>query len=477
MTQGTKNQTEIERWGLSLSEIEGLGERLGEFWAGFGGFTTTQTRDTSEYGYHYLSGVLRMEAERNIANISRVAGVPEQNMHHYISESPWSGPKLLEHVRTQIMWHPHFEVGSVLILDESADDKAGEISAGSARQYNGRRGKVDLCQVGVFLSIAKGGMHNWLDGELYLPEGWFEKEQAALRKRVGIPDEQQFQTKPELGWRMVQRILQEEIPFDALACDAVYGNNFEFRQQLDQVGIEYYADVHADTRVYLSPPHIGIPQNTRGPKATKRRVLSPDSYRVDALRNHPHTLWHTLTLRPTERGMLIADFARLRVWTVQDDLTVTEQWLLIRRDGKTHSYSLSNATTDTPLKTMALRKSQRFFIERSNQDAKSEFGWDEFQATKVNAWQHHLAFTVLAQWFITQTRLDWQDDYDRDPELWLHYEVDILPALSVANVRTLLCAALPLPRLSPADAAALVIKHLVNRTRSRKSRLLNPAEP
>ncbi len=418
-----------------------------------------------------------MEANRNIANISRTAGIPEQNMHHYISESPWSGPKVLEQVRTQIVWHPHFEAGSMLILDESADEKAGEISVGAARQYNGRLGKVDLCQVGVFLSLAKDGMHNWLDGELYLPEGWFEEAQAELRKRVGISDKQQFQTKPELGWQMVQRALVEEIPFDALACDAIYGNNVAFRQRLNGAGIEYYADVHANTRVYLSAPRIGIPQNTRGPKATVPRVLEPRSYRVDELRNHPQTLWHTLTLRPTERGMLIADFARVRVWIVLEDLTVTEEWLLIRRDGTTHSYSLSNAAIDTPLKTMALRKSQRFFIERSNQDAKDEFGWDEFQATKVNAWQHHLVFTILAQWFITQTRLEWQDDYDRDPELWLHYEVDILPALSVANVRTLLRAALPLPQLSPADAAALVVKHLVNRTRSRKSRLNNPPEP
>ena len=167
----------------------------------------------------------------------------------------------------------------------------------------------------------------------------------------------------------------------------------------------------------------------------------------------------------------------MRVWTVDDDLTVTEEWLLIRRDGKQHSYSMSNAPILTPLKTMALRKSQRFFIERSNQDAKSEFGWDEFQATKFRAWEHQLALTILAQWFIAETRLDWQDEYARDPELLDRYHTTILPALSVANVRALLRAAMPLPQLSPADAAALVVKHLDNRTRSRTSRLQNRAGP
>jgi hypothetical protein len=195
------------------------------------------------------------------------------------------------------------------------------------------------------------------------------------------------------------------------------------------------------------------------------------------LRNHPQVLWHTITLRPSARGMLRADFARLRVWTVQDDLTVTEEWLLIRRDGKNHSYTFSNAPTLTSLMTMAQRKSQRYFIERSNQDAKSEFGWDEFQALKLNAWQHQLAFTILAQWFITQTRLDWEAEYARDPELLHHYEADILPALSTANVRTLLRAALPLPQLTPSQAADLVVTHLDNRTRSRKSRMLNLSGP
>jgi hypothetical protein len=130
---------------------------------------------------------------------------------------------------------------------------------------------------------------------------------------------------------------------------------------------------------------------------------------------------------------------------------------------------------------MALRKSQRYFIERDNQAAKSEFGWDEIQTTTFLAWQHRVppgrAFTILAQWFITQTRLDWEERIDRDPQLLAQYEVSLLPALSVANVRELLRAALPLPTLSPLDAASLVVEHLDNRTRSRKSRLLNRSGP
>ena len=450
---------------------------MSSFWRQYGLHTQTQTRDTRTYGYHYLSGILRIDKERTIAEISRAAGVPYQNMHHYISESPWSGPRVIKQARTEIVWHPYFETGSILVGDESADARSGETSAGVGRQYNGRLGKVDLSQVGVFLSITKDGKHNWIDGELYLPEDWFDEDHQELRKKVGVPEARKFQTKPELFWQMLQRAQMEGIPFDAVAVDALYGRSFWLRQKMDQAGIEFYADVPANTQVYLSEPKIGIAQNKRGPKATEPRVLSPQPHRIDHLPGHPAVIWQSLTIRPTERGWLKADFARIPVWTVQDDMTVTKQWLLIRKEGKKHSFTFSNASSNISLKVMALRKSQRYFIERDNQDAKSEFGWDEIQTTSYTAWEHQLAFTVLAQWFINQTRLEWEKEHLRDPDLLSNYEVTLLPALSVANVRELLRAALPLPTLSPLEAASLVVRHLDNRTRSRKSRLLYQSGP
>ena len=386
--------------------------------------------------------------------------------------------KVIEQARLDIAFHPHFASGSVLIGDESADDRRGEVLIGGGRQYNGRLGKVDLSQVGVFLSLANRGKHNWIDGELFLPEAWFAESAQALRQQLGLPETRHFQTKLELFWQMVQRTQNAGIAFDAVAVDGFYGQSFWLRQQMTKANIEFYADIPANTKVYLSEPVIGIPQNRRGPKAKNPKVLSPMTYRVENLRTHPNVLWHTLTLRPTERGWLIADFARIPVWTVQDDtLVVTKQWLLMRRQGKKVSYTFSNAPADTPLQTMAFRKSQRYFIERDNQEAKSEFGWDEIQTTTFTAWEHQLAFTILAQWFITQTRLDWEEQSEQDPALFARYEVALLPALSVANVRELLRAALPLPVLSPLDAASLVVEHLDNRTRSRKSRLLNHSGP
>jgi hypothetical protein len=120
---------------------------------------------------------------------------------------------------------------------------------------------------------------------------------------------------------------------------------------------------------------------------------------------------------------------------------------------------------------MAWRKSHRYFIERGNQDAKSELGWDKFQAIKYQAWEHHLVLTILASWFMAETRLDWMRCFAQNPALLAQYEVEVLPLLLVSNVLELLRSAMPLPQLSPRDATALVVEHLINRTRSRKSRL------
>ena len=431
----------------------------------------TRTRDTSEYGLHYVSGLLRMETKRTITNISRKTEQTMQNIHHFISNSPWSARTLLDRIQEAILDRGELGENTMLLLDESGNEKSGRYSAGTGRQYNGRQGKVDNCQVGVFLSVARGRFSTWIDGELFLPERWFGDDYAEHRQRAGIPSERKFMSKPELGLQMIRRAKANGVPFEAVACDTLYGRSSAFRDQLDAEDVEYYADVPANTRIYLEQPEVGIPQNKRGKKAGKERVLSPEAMRVDQLRHHSDTIWHSVTLRASERGILIADFAVIPVWTVRDDLSVHQETVIIRRYEKKCSYTLSNAPHTTPLETLARRKSQRFFIEHDNQNAKSEYGWDEFQTIGLLAWEHQLALTILAAWFIAEIKLDWAADHERDPALLDEYEIDILPTLSVANVREMLRAAMPLPQLSTAQAAELVLEHLDNRTRSRKSRL------
>jgi SRSO17 transposase len=159
------------------------------------------------------------------------------------------------------------------------------------------------------------------------------------------------------------------------------------------------------------------------------------------------------------------------VWTLRAG-ELAEEWLVIRQeDDQRYSYALSNAPEDIPLDGLAKLKCARHFVERANQDAKSETGWDEFQARKFLSWEHHLAMTIMATWFIAQTKHDWANAHVQDEQLASRMGLDTLPSLSVANVRELLQAVLPLPQLSPEQATRMVVHHLVNRSRSRRSRL------
>jgi len=434
----------------------------------------TQTHDTSEYGLSYISGLLRMEAKRNMANIGRHTAVEPQNMHHFMSNSPWSGPNLIAAIQDKVANRAEFEA-AMLLVDESADEKGGEWSAGAGRQHNGRLGKIEMSQVGVFVSLATPTANTWIDGELFIPEAWFEPEATDRRQKAEIPPNRTFQTKPELTWQIIQRVQDNGVAFQAVAMDTLYGRSRKLRAQLDEAGIEYYADVPADTQVYLCQPGLVYPKTKRG-KRSKRPKIATRPYEVRSLLDSQYLRWQQITIRPNERGILTAEFTRLPVWTLYNQ-TVRREWLLIRLDEGRITYTLSNAAWDTPLTTMAWRKSHRYFIERSNQNAKSELGWDEFQAIKYRAWQHQLALTILTSWFITETQLDWATHYQHDPQLLAQYEIDVLPILSVANVRELLRAAIPRPQLSPIEAALLVIQHLDNRIRSRKSRLRNGPSP
>lgn len=185
--------------------------------------------------------------------------------------------------------------------------------------------------------------------------------------------------------------------------------------------------------------------------------------------------WERLRVRATERGYLSDEFRAVRVWTLgPEESEAQEEWLIARREetGRV-SYALSNARAEARLAELAGLKCERHFIECSNQEAKSELGWDELRAQKYTAWEHHLGLVILAQWYIVETRLEWARKYPVEEQL--REELGVaqgeMPRLSVRNVRELLRATLPLPEVTREGARELVAKPLLNRVRVRRSRL------
>jgi SRSO17 transposase len=142
-----------------------------------------------------------MDTDRNYANIARRVIAPTddgQNLQQFMSDSPWSGEKVFQQIQSEIQLRPELQ-GEMLTLDESGDERAGGESAGAARQYLGRLGKVEMGQVGVALSYYAADIWTMVDAELYLPESWFEKDLAPLRRQLHIPETGKFLTKQAGG--------------------------------------------------------------------------------------------------------------------------------------------------------------------------------------------------------------------------------------------------------------------------------------
>ncbi len=382
-----------------------------------------------------------METHRDYTGIGQATGVASQNIQHVMSNSPWSAQAVYNQVLNELKATPELLCGGVLLVDESAEEKFSHKSAGSAKQYNGRLGKVETRQVGVLLSSVNltvaQNFWSWVDGKLFLPQAWFEETYKKLRKRLGIPSSLVFKTKIELAFELITSVIARDLPFEIVGFDSLYGRSRWLRAQIREIGQRYVAEIPADTRVYRDPPVLGIPprQGQRGRKPSQIKVLSPQAVRVDALREQVN--WTSIRLRTTERGELCDRFAALRVWTVHEGF-ITQEWLVIREESHDkYSYALCNASEETSLKQLARCSCQRDFIERSNQDSQSELGFDELRAQKYRAFEHHLALTILASWFVAQTKFEWAREYPRDPALLRQLETDALPALSVANVREL----------------------------------------
>ena len=393
-------------------------------------------------------------------------------MQHFMSNSPWSAREILGQVRSEVGQRPEFGEGGWLLLDESCDEKSSDCTIGAGRQYNGRLGKVEMSQTGVFLAFSTGREWLWVDGELFLPEAWFEESRKDLRERLGLPGERVFATKIELGAQMVERVVSErKLKIKGVACDTLYGRSVWLRRKWAQSGLIYLAEVPIDTKIYLTKPEVAW----KGWKKPKQVISGALGVEVRSIGNEVLGDWERIRVRATERGYLEDEFRAVRVWTVGGEESEGQaEWLIGRREESGRvSYALSKAAPESSLAELAGMKCERHFIESSNQEAKSELGWDELRAQKYTAWEHHLGLVILAQWYIVETRLEWARKYPINEELSKELGVtrEEFPRLSVRNVRELLRATLPLPEMTRERSRELVSKHLLNRVRVRRSLL------
>lgn len=369
----------------------------------------------TEPSQQYLSGLL----QANRKNMERMAEVvpdsDEQSMQHFITNSPWDHRAVIDQVTRDcdrlLGGHPD----SALLIDESAIPKKGKKSVGVARQWCGRLGKTDNCQVGVYASLSCGKRVSLIDGRLYLPREWTDDETRC--RKAGVPEDVGFQTKAELAIDMVLRARKNGVRFAWVGADAGYGKEPDFLCRLEDAREIFLADVHKDQIIYLEDPAPGIPEkrSTKG-RAPTRPVAQTPSMRVDAwAAQQSEASWQRISFRDSSKGTLEADFLVQRVWIWNKREAHGRQWtLLVRREigsANTLKYSLTNAAAETSLERLAFMQGQRFFIEHSFQDAKSNAGLDHYQVRQWQGWHHHMALVMMAMLFMLETKLDHEESH------------------------------------------------------------------
>lgn len=372
----------------------------------------------------------------------RLIGIDHKAQQHILVCAPTRAGKGL-HLTTVLLTYPN----SALVIDPKSEQYA------RTSGFRAQQGQIVYCIPGNSLDLSQ--FYDLCDGD----------DAAALHR--------QFLRPPPMSSDNAIFYFKSVPLFQAIGHYARVHRRNPIRA-LVAAGMQYAAEVPANTQVYLQAPRVGVPPTQgHGRKRTRLQVLSKRAPReARALLRDPRTEWTRAQVRHVERGLLEADFAVWPVWTLTAEMQVRAEWLVMRRDldGRL-TYVLLNAPATTPRTDLIAWSCQRFWTERTYQDAKSELGWDDFAARKYRAREHHMALTASALWFIAQTKWHWHQRYARDPELLRQFELEILPRLSTANVREMLQAVLPLPQLTPDQARRVVVEHLVNRARSTSSRL------
>ena len=374
-------------------------------------FFRTRTRDNAAVARRYLRGLAQAED----CTFESMAAVVEdgcaQQFQHFISESPWDHEPVVAQIGRDADALLGGKSTSALIIDESSFPKQGDRSVGVARQWTGRLGKVDNCQVAVFGVLTDGERHTPIDMRLYLPKRWIDDPERCAR--AGIPEaaRKTLTSKSDHALDIVRKARARGVRFSHVGVDAGYGKEPAFLRALDDANEVFVADVHRDQRIWTEEPglHLPEPKSARGRPPTKRQAAKP-SVTVEALAKGlgPRD-WTRHVLRDSTRGPLEVDIAHRRVWLWDGQEEQPRCWhLVIRREvnsPKTLKYSLSNAPVDTSTHQLACMQGDRYWVERSFEDAKGECGLADYQALGWLAWHHHVAIVMLAMMFICQQRV------------------------------------------------------------------------
>jgi SRSO17 transposase len=322
----------------------------------------------------YIRGLLGEAERKNGWQLAEHLGDPTPDgVQHLLARADWDADavrdELLGYVRERL-GHPD----GVLIVDETGFLKKGTKSVGVARQYSGTAGRIENCQVGVFLGYAAPKGRALLDRELYLPQEWAQDE--GRREAAGVPGAVAFATKIVLARRMIDRAVAAGMPARWVTADAVYGSDYHFRATVEKHGLGYVAGVRSDFSVWAGFRQVRV-------KALLAEV--------------PDGAWHRLSCGDGAKGPRLYDWAMLRTNSPQP--REYARWLLIRRgvsDPADVAYFACGGPPATTLDDLARVAGARWAIEDLFEVAKGDCGLDGYEVRGWVGWHRHVTLSLLA---------------------------------------------------------------------------------
>lgn len=335
----------------------------------------------------YLAALLAPLPRKNGWQIAEQVGEGSPDgVQELLNAAKWDADAVRDDLVGYVAEHLGDPAG-VLVVDETGFLKKGTESVGVARQYSGTAGRVENCQMGVFLTYATAAGRTFLDRELYLPREWTTN--PARCRKAGIPESVAFATKPQLAQRMLSRALSAELPCAWVTGDTVYGGDTALRRLLEARGQPYVLAVAGDEVV--CPDSDWLP--TR-------------SGRVDQLAARlPAAAWERQSCGAGEKGPRLYDWAWLPLW--QQDEGGVRRWLLVRRSisepTKLAYYRVFGRTTTTLSEAVGVAGC-RWSVEESFETGKGLVGLDQYEVRGWTPWYRYLTLSMLAHAFLCVLR-------------------------------------------------------------------------
>jgi len=345
----------------------------------------------------YVAGLVSQVERKNVESIAYHHDQDRQMLQKFVGQYSWDHRPLMTELVRQV-GQSLGQADAVLVFDPSAFPKKGNESVGVQRQWCGRLGKVDNCQVGVYMAYAAREEHALVDMRLYLPKGWARSK--VKRKKCGVPPEVKFRTRHELALEMLDE-QRSILPHAWVAGDDEMGKTPAFRGELHVRGEHYLLAVPSNTLVRdleaQPPPYCGRGKYPKSPWTRVERWTR-------SLRSGD---WTKIDVRDSERGPVKVEIAKVRVQAKTAPAPGLEEILVAIRERQAdgsmkHDYYLSNAAADTPLSEFARVAKTAHRVEECFQRAKSEAGLADYEVRTWRGWHHHQTLSLIATWFLTQ---------------------------------------------------------------------------